>query len=129
MPELDEETRQRNRQRMDRLDEIRRSMPRYVQLSCRLCGWAVNGLDLNEARKGLEEHEKSHPEYAEWRELVGSREDTAAAIHDHECQITGCTCRCGCQSGPFCSLVFGTLCSVCTIREMRGDHEHGRRQE
>lgn len=48
------------------------------------------------------------------------------AIHaDHQCVPGRCECICGCQQEMACKVAFGPLCSVCMIRDVRGDEDHG----
>lgn len=98
---------------------------KYSSQHCRLCNWASNGLTFEEAIRLNKEHEATHPEAAQIEATTIDPFELIASIHDHECKMELCTCKCGCQSGPFCTLVFGPLCSVCQVREMRGDSEHG----
>ena len=129
MPKLDQETRTRHDSQRARRQEIEAAQPRYVQQQCRLCGWASNGLTLEEASKANRQHESNHPEYEEWVNTAIPLAELVQAIHDHDCQMADCQCRCGCTEGPFCHLTFGPLCSVCSVREIRGDTQHGEKQE
>ena len=101
----------------------------YISQHCHLCNWVSNGLTIEEAIKANKEHEATHPETAQLAATQIGVGEIRDSLHDHECQMAKCACKCGCQVGPFCTLVFGPLCSVCSVREMRGDHEHGLRGE
>ena len=45
----------------------------------------------------------------------------------HTCIPGTCKCRCGCDEEMGCTLgaITGDLCSVCHVRSIRGDDEHG----
>ncbi len=97
----------------------------YIQQHCHLCGWASNGLCLDEAILANKEHEDTHPETAQIAATGIALSELRDSLHDHVCVMAKCACKCGCQDGPFCILIFGTLCAFCTIRKGRGDREHG----
>ena len=125
MPELDKETRQKLASQAARLKKIEDSMPTYVQIPYRLCNYAENGLNLALARQNATIHEETHPGFEEWNSLRMPASQIREAIHDHECILTTCQCRSGCAEGPFCNLIFGDLCAICIVRDIRMDSEHG----
>ena len=125
MPILETEKRQRINAQRARRQEIHDAMPKYLQLHCKLCNWAVNALTFDDAIEGVKVHQETHPEFEEWTTLTIPMNEIRDSLHDHECQQKKCSCICGCDDGPFCTLVFGPLCSVCMVRESRGDSEHG----
>jgi hypothetical protein len=127
MPELDEAKRQSINARLAKHKEIEEGFKdkQYTSQNCRFCNWASNGLTLDEAIAKNREHERAHPEYEEFEANLLDFQEIRDSLHDHECKMELCSCKCGCKSGPFCTLVFGPLCSYCTIREGRGDDEHG----
>lgn len=100
---------------------------RWTSQQCYLCGYSSNGLTLDEAIVENKKHIQT--EHAEDNRLMQennlSIDEIRDSIHDHECDYHLCACKCGCQEGPFCTLAFGPLCSVCQVRDMRGDDEHG----
>ena len=126
MPEITSEKRAWIDGRLARRREIEDLFTeQYMSQPCHLCNWASNGLDIELAVKANEEHQKTHPEFAEWKSLMIPMEDLVDIIHDHECQMASCACKCGCVDSPFCKLIFGPLCGSCIIRANRGDSDHG----
>lgn len=129
MPLLSEQDRQRINEASDALKAIRDSFEgrQYFSMHCRLCNWASNGLTSDEAFQASKEHEQHHKEYSAWTAAGDALTpvDTVAILHDHECVMASCNCICGCQDGSFCTFLFGRLCSVCVVRDRRGDKEHG----
>ena len=127
MPELPNDQRQSIDERLAFHRELRDHYKdrKYTSQQCRLCGWSSNGLTLEEAIQANKEHEATHPETAQIEATKVSFDELRGSLHDHECQMGLCECECGCQDGPFCTLVFGKLCSVCSVRDMRGDKNHG----
>ena len=99
----------------------------YISSHCRLCNWASNGLTWEESYQANERHEEQHEEYSAWTVASDALPpwDTRASLHDHECALASCNCICGCEDGPFCTILFGRLCAVCMVRDGRGDKEHG----
>lgn len=98
---------------------------RWHTVHCHLCNWASNGLTFEEAQEKNRRHEEGHPEWQEYITAILTPEEFVAALHDHECVMVFCQCRCGCRRGPFCQTVLGPLCSTCTTREVRDDPKHG----
>jgi len=127
MPEITSEKRDWINRRIARRREIEDLIKPvgYTSQHCHFCNWASNGLSLTLAVEKNREHERTHPEWAEWESLEIPMEDLVDSIHDHECVKASCGCKCGCIDGPFCTLTFGPLCSVCMIRANRGDSDHG----
>jgi len=127
MAKLDDAKRQSINTRLAKHKEVEEQYKnrQYASLSCRFCNWASNGLTLDEAIEENEKHERTHPEYAEWKANILGFDEIRDSLHDHECKMEYCACKCGCKDGPFCTLIFGPLCSVCQVREMRGYDEHG----
>ena len=99
----------------------------WMQHYCYLCDWVSNGRTLNEAIAANELHIRTeHPvEDANMSTAQLQFEEIRASLHDHDCDFQLCACKCGCKDGPFCTLVCGSLCSVCEVRTIRGDSEHG----
>ena len=129
MPRMDLNTRARIETQTARRRQIEEAQPRYVQIHCHLCNWASNGLTLQEASQANRQHEEDHPEYTEWTTLKVPLDEIVQVVHDHDCQMANCACRCGCTEGPFCQLTLGALCGVCSVREIRGDTQHGEKGE
>ena len=131
MPLLDPESRQAYEQRLAVSRRIRDAFKdrQYRNAECRLCGWASNGLTPDEAWAANAAHERAHPEYTEWDSSTIHISDVHKLFHDHECQMSLCSCLCGCQEGPFCALALGPLCGTCTIRANRGGSAHAAREE
>lgn len=131
MPRLTDKERKSINERMALQVKLLESFKgrQFVSQHCRLCNWASNGRTLEEAIKANKEHEATHPEIAQFRETELSPSELVASLHDHDCQLEFCACKCGCQSGPFCVLVDGPLCSACQVRESRGDKEHGEKKK
>lgn len=130
MPEITSEKRDRINVRLARRKELEELFTSHFYMSqhCHLCNWASNGLSLDLAVKENKAHQRTHPEWAEWESLEIPMGDLVDSIHDHECQMESCVCKCGCvdsSEGKFCTLVFGPLCGVCMIRANRGDSDHG----
>lgn len=96
---------------------------------CRLCGWWVNGRSTDEAIKYLHQHEKSHPEWERYQAALPEMHELHLALHeDHDCNPGPCQCKCGCTVSLGCTVLFGPLCSVCFVQDIRGDNEHGIRR-
>ena len=127
MPKLDAEKRKSINERLALHEELRKSFEgrTYFTQHCHLCNWASNGLTFDEADEENQRHEATHPETAQIRVTEIDLWEVLLSLHDHDCQMALCSCKCGCQEGPFCVLVLGPLCSTCSVREMRGDSEHG----
>ncbi len=127
MPRLPEDQRQFVNTRIARHQQIKETFKgrQYTSQHCHLCNWASNGQTLDDAVTNNREHEAAHPEWAEWVAATIPAQDLLDSIHDHDCDMRNCVCKCGCQQGPFCILIFGGLCSVCQIRDQRGDESHG----
>lgn len=127
MPILDNETRKSISERHEIHQRIYGSFKGhyYVAVHCNLCNWTSNGLTLDEAVRANKVHKRIHPEEAQLDATEISPEEEIAFLHDHECNMVYCNCKCGCHEGPFCDIL-GTLCSVCVVRDMRGDKEHGK---
>lgn len=100
---------------------------RYTSQHCRYCNWASNGLNLDRATAEDRAHiQAMHAvEDAEIQATEILLSELQRSLHDHDCQIADCACKCGCKQSAGCILLFGPLCGVCTIRENRGDNEHG----
>ena len=126
---LDDKKRQSINERLALHEELRAHYKdrQYMGQQCHLCGWTSNELTLDKAIEANKKHEATHPETAQIAATEIGMDEIRDSLHDHECVRAKCACKCGCQEGPFCVLVFGPLCSVCTVREMRGDDEHGLR--
>ena len=107
--------------------------PQYITQHCRVCNWAVNGLDFDEAIAANCSHEYAvHPALMLWdayqrTAFLDPPDHTLSikALHDHDCPEQFCECKCGCKEGPYCGTIGGRLCATCRIREGRGDEEHG----
>ena len=127
MPELDSEKRKSINERLALHEELRGHYKdrQYISQHCHLCNWASNGLSFEEALEANKKHEATHPETAQIAMSEIGIDEIRDSLHDHECQMAYCNCKCGCHAGPFCTLVLGPLCSVCSIRVMRGDNNHG----
>jgi len=127
MPFLNDDKRQSINSRITRHNEIMKVFEnkQFTSQYCRLCNWASNGLTLDEAIQENGKHEATHPELTGLDATLFDFDEIRVSLHDHECKMELCACKCGCKEGPFCTLVFGPLCSVCQVREMRGDCEHG----
>jgi len=127
MPRLDPETKQSIDNRLEVHERITQSFKgrQYIALHCRFCNWASNGLTLEEAIAKNRKHEAHHPEMAEWKANEIGISEIVDSLHDHDCEMALCACRCGCREGPFCHTVQGSLCSSCMIAEGRGHSEHG----
>lgn len=127
MPKLSEEKRISIDKRLARSQAITDKFKnkQYISQQCRLCGWHSNGLTIEEAIEENRKHEATHPELEEFNNNILDIDEVRDSLHDHECKMEYCVCKCGCKEGPFCSLVFGPLCSYCQVREMRGDPGHG----
>ena len=129
MPKLDDATRKSIDERLAIHDRICKSFEgnQWISQNCFLCNWASNGRTLNDAIEVNQEHVKAeHPvEKAAMEETEIPLDLLRASFHDHDCDRQLCICRCGCQEGPFCVLVLGPLCGICTTRAGRGDSEHG----
>lgn len=130
MPKLSDDKRKSIAERQAVTERIRKSFEgmQYTAQCCRFCNWASNGLTLDEARKANREHERIHPEQAEFDANLLSISEIPQMLHDHDCDMQKCSCKCGCQDGPFCILVFGPLCSYCAVRDIRGDDAHGEQE-
>lgn len=131
MPKLDSEKRQSINERLALYTRIRESFKGkgYVTQHCALCNWASNGLTIEEAIKVSKLHDATHPETAQIEAAEINIDELRDLMHDHECIMALCSCKCGCREGPFCTLIFGSCCSVCSTRETRGDNEHGEKVE
>ena len=129
MPKLDEAVRRKIEERIAMHDAIRQSFKghQWMSYSCYLCNWASNGRTFDEAYALDKEHiHKEHPvEDAQMRVHQVPMGEIIASLHDHDCTEVYCSCICGCTEGPFCGLLFGSMCSVCVVRDGRGDKEHG----
>lgn len=99
--------------------------PCYFSISCRVCSWHSNGVNLDEASRLIHLHESMHPALAVFDAHHLPIELFSASFHDHDCEMGLCTCLCGCKEGPFCVLMFGSLCGTCMVRVGRDDKEHG----
>ena len=100
----------------------------YVSQNCRVCNMASSRETLEAAIKANRIHENNHTGVKEYDEFSRNHfgfDLMRDALHDHDCQMKSCICRCGCDDGLFCVLVMGSLCSVCMVRDLRGDDEHG----
>lgn len=94
----------------------------WVQAFCYYCGWASQAKDMERACAANDKHERRHPEWTE----PPSLEQLVDSLHaDHDCAPGVCPCICGCRIQTGCTVLFGPLCSSCTVREGRGDVEHG----
>ena len=128
MPKLSDEKRADIERRQAIHQRIMDSFkPNYMSQQCHFCGWASNGLTIDEAIAENTRHEASHPEAAEYDAANLSIKEIIACLHDHDCEMIKCQCKCGCTVGPFCAIPFGPLCSYCTTRAGRRDNEHGKR--
>jgi len=127
MPKLSPDTRRDIERRSAIADRIHKSFEerQYTAQHCRFCGWASNGLTLDEAIAENGRHEASHPEQQEYDANLPSIDEVVHSLHDHECVYARCACICGCQESAGCILVLGPLCSSCLVRANRGDREHG----
>ena len=112
---------------LDRLYELafRWSGPKYSQVQCRVCGWAANGMTLDEAADRSRIHEYGvHLDLKTWDEYQFHLASfPIAALHDHDCPETFCSCDCGCGKGPYCGIIGGSLCFDCVIATNRGEHD------
>jgi len=103
--------------------------PKYISLHCRVCNWASNGLSFDEALVTNQRHEyAAHPGLKKWDDFARTHGGVfldSKALHDHDCPETFCSCKCGCQVGPYCGIVEGALCDTCSIGAGRGDSTHG----
>ena len=131
MPLLSDEERRSINERLQRENAIRAVFEdrQCLTIHCYLCNWASNGLTIEEAEGLNRRHEKRHLETAELESIEVSPAEFFALVHDHECDMGYCSCKCGCQDGRFCRTVLGPLCSGCLIREQQGDTGHGERPE
>lgn len=127
MPLLDPDRRKSIDERLALYQTIKEQFKdrQYFSVYCYLCGWASNGLTLEEAGQVNCEHVATHPEDATIKATQIDIADLRDSFHDHDCTEISCSCKCGCRSGPFCGLVLGNLCSYCLVREGRGDSGHG----
>jgi len=127
MAKLDSEKRQSINERMALHTSLRKSFEecRYFNQCCNLCNWASNGLTAGEAIAENRKHEATHPETAQIKATMLSFQEIRDSLHDHDCKMAICACKCGCQNGPFCTTVAGPLCASCMIAEGRGHDEHG----
>ncbi len=130
MPKLDAAKRKSIDDRLALHKRLRDSFEgrEYVSQHCHLCNWASNGLTLEEAIEANRKHEDTHPETAQIEATGISLKEIRESLHDHDCQMEYCICKCGCHDGPFCTICFGPLCSSCSVRAMRGDDEHGEKK-
>lgn len=101
-------------------------------LSCSLCHRGINAR-ANTGPDGLfralKRHQERHPEWAEYQASIPSMRETADAIRKaihKNCNNRAhpCSCLCGCEESIPCDC-WGDLCTVCGVRDMRGDREHG----
>lgn len=129
MPKLSDERRAKVEDSITRRAAILKAVREqayYTAQHCHFCNWASNGLTREEAVAGNKMHEATHPEYAEYMALQLPVQELLSAMHDHECDLRECACKCGHPpDGKFCILVLGPLCSVCLTRANCGDSEHG----
>ena len=111
----------------DRLYELafRRSGPQYSQVQCRVCGWATNGRTFDEAVDLSRVHEYgAHPDLKTWDAYqLHLAAFPIAALHDHDCPETFCSCKCGCRRGPYCGIIGDSLCVDCVIATNKGVHD------
>ena len=62
-------------------------------------------------------------------DLPGRLKDWFSSYHaEHDCDPGKCACKCGCDVEMGCR-VLGPLCSVCSVRYMRDDEEHGPKED
>ena len=127
MPKLDDEKRAEIERKLATTRRIKESFEgrQLTSQHCRLCNLASNGLTFDEAIAENRIHEQTHPELAELEAATISFRDVRDNLHDHECVMTLCSCKCGCTNGPSCVLLLGPLCATCIVRVVRGDSEHG----
>lgn len=130
MPRLTDAQRDSINRRSAATDEVRkrnRALPQYYSQHCNFCNWASNGQTIDEVIAANSQHiQEQHA--ADMAIIEANRlelNEIPASLHDHECEKALCRCKCGCDAGPFCILVGGPLCSVCQVREGRGDDDHG----
>ena len=131
MPRLSDE----QRARLDRVNEVHQRIRQsfegrqFTSQHCRFCNWSSNGRTFEEAMDANRQHEATHTEQVEYDSTHLAVSEIVASLHDHDCQMALCTCKCGCTQGPFCIILFGPLCSVCLVRSNRGYPECGEKQE
>ena len=129
MAKLDDGTRKSIDERLAIHARIHKSFEdnQWTSQHCCFCNWASNGRTLEDAIEANQEHIKveHQAEKAEMEATAIPIGELRASFHDHDCDQQLCICRCGCREGPFCVLVLGRLCIPCTVREGRGDSEHG----
>lgn len=130
MPRLSDDQRASVNARLALHERIRESFKgrEWRSVHCYLCNWASNGRTFEEAQANDERHKQENhaAEDAEMKATEIPLPELRDSLHDHECVRERCICICGCREGPFCTLIFGPLCSVCTVRDGRGDKEHGK---
>ena len=131
MPLLSKDERQSILDRMNLHESLREHFTgnKFMGIKCKLCNWTSNALTVSEAIRLNKIHEDTHPETKQINDSMISATEIMSSLHDHECVMGFCNCKCGCHSGPFCTTIMGPLCGNCMIKDSREDRNHGEREE